>query len=395
MWSCFQTSIRKISPHSAEGDAGGSGTAGPGAAGVSGSRGGAGPPPQASSHTLTAIAMAAILALGAAARGQERPIAEIPPVAPADPYQRLHPPIGEPRFDVIAEGDTLLDVAYRNRVGFFALKDLNPGVDVWIPPVGTRLALPTRLLLPDVELSGLVINIPEMRLFDATAPGGLKVLSAAVGDPEDPTPEGAFSVQGKRSNPAWNVPSSIREERPALPEQVAAGPDNPLGSRWMRIGRTSYGIHGTNNRWSIGRLATHGCVRLYEEDIQELFDRTPEGTPLRLVYQPYKWGRDGRTLLFEAHPDLYGRIPDRLAAALALPRELGILSSVDLEAVWRALDEARGVPVRAGDLPPERPGEVPRTAPERCPRPRRRGAPEPRRRGAPNRAGEVPRKEGP
>lgn len=346
--------MRSISRHpSGPVSRGGGRDAEAGAGASAGGAGGAGDIPQASSHRLVATMLAAILALGAAAPDEERPITEIPLVAAADPLQRLRPPIGEPRSVVVQEGDTLLDIAYRNRLGFHALKDLNPGVDVWIPPVGTRIKLPTRLLLPDVELTGLVINIPEMRLFDARAPGGLEVLSAAVGDPEDPTPVGSFSIQGKRTEPTWNVPSSIREERPHLPGQVAAGPDNPLGSRWMRIGRTSYGIHGTNNRWSIGRLATHGCVRLYEADIQELFDRTPEGTPLRLVYQPYKWGRRGRTLLFEAHPDLYGRVPDRLAAALALPRELGILGDVDVEAVWRAVEEARGVPVPAGELPAE------------------------------------------
>jgi L,D-transpeptidase ErfK/SrfK len=121
----------------------------------------------------------------------------------------------------------------------------------------------------------------------------------------------------------------------------------------MRIGDTAYGIHGTNVRWSIGRLATHGCVRLYERDIQELFARTPEGTPLTLVYQPYKWGRDGRTLLFEAHPDLYDRTPARLAAALVLPRALGLLPFVDVEAVWQAVEASRGEPVPVGTLPSE------------------------------------------
>lgn len=312
------------------------------------------------SQAVAAIAMASVLlganpGLGADPGAVERSVEEIPLAASADPLARLRLPMGSPRSDIVAEGDTLLDIAFRNRVGFHALKQLNPELDVWLPRVGAVVELPTQLLLPDVELSGLVLNIPEMRLFDATAPAGLEVLAAAVGDPEDPTPVGSFTIQGKRTDPTWNVPVSIQQERPGLPEQVAPGPDNPLGSRWMRIGHTSYGIHGTNVRWSIGRLATHGCVRLYEEDIRELFDRTPEGTPLRIVYQPYKWGRRGSSLLFEAHPDLYERTPDRLAAALALPRELGILSGVDVDAVWRAVEQARGVPVSVGRIPPAAP----------------------------------------
>jgi L,D-transpeptidase ErfK/SrfK len=147
------------------------------------------------------------------------------------------------------------------------------------------------------------------------------------------------------------VPASIRAERPELPALVPPGPDNPLGSRWMTIGHTSYGIHGTNVRWSIGRMATHGCIRLYDDEVRRLFDRTPTGTRLQLVYQPFKWGQDGPDLYLEVHPDIYARHPDRLAEALRTPRALGILPHVDLERAWQVLDEMRGVPVRVGRLP--------------------------------------------
>jgi L,D-transpeptidase ErfK/SrfK len=118
----------------------------------------------------------------------------------------------------------------------------------------------------------------------------------------------------------------------------------------MRIGWTSYGIHGTNSRWSIGREATHGCVRLYESDIQELFSRTPEGTPLQIVYQPYKWGRDQSRILFEAHPDRYGLVVDPVDAALGPIRELGLLDRINLSRVRQAIKEARGIPIPVGTL---------------------------------------------
>lgn len=263
----------------------------------------------------------------------------------------LRPLGGEARSVLVELEDTLLDIAYRQRVGYEALMRLNPDVDPWIPNPGTVVQLPSRYILPDVPPEGLVINVPEMRLFDFTVESPPEVIAAAVGDADDPTLLGEFRVGRKRIDPVWRVPKSIREEKPGLPAQVPPGPDNPLGSRWMTIGQTSYGIHGTNIRWSIGRQATHGCVRLYEEDIRRLYDRVPEGTPIRIVYQPFKWGAEGGRIYFEAHPDIYGRIASPLEAALALPRSLGLLGRVDVDLVWHAVEEARGAPIAVGTLP--------------------------------------------
>lgn len=273
--------------------------------------------------------------------------------AAADSVSEEHPGrvIGERRSELVKEGDTLLDIAFRHRVGFEAITRLNPKVDPWIPEAGAVVSLPTRTLVPRVEEEGLVINVPEMRLFDFTGEGEPTVIAAAVGDADDPTPTGDFKIRDKRVDPVWTVPKSIREEKPGLPEQVPPGPANPLGSRWMRIGTTSCGIHGTNARWSIGRAATHGCVRLYEDEVLNLFERVPEGTRLQIVYQPYKWGRDGTTLLFEAHPDRYHRIPNPLVSALEPMRDLGLLDRLDLERVWQAIDESRGIPIAVGTLP--------------------------------------------
>ena len=241
-------------------------------------------------------------------------------------------------------------------MGFEAVTRLNPGLDPWIPPAGTVVKLPTRYLLPQVMPAGLVVNIPEMRLYDFGVKDGPEVLAVAIGDAVDATPVGEFRVGRKRTDPEWHVPKSILAEKPELPPVVPAGPDNPLGSRWMSIGNTSYGLHGTNVRWSIGRIATHGCVRLYEEDVVRLYDRVREGTRLQLVYQPYKWGRDGDRLLLEAHPDVYARVPDPLQAALETPRALGVDPWVDVAEVERVIARADGVPTPVGTLPPREPG---------------------------------------
>lgn len=267
-----------------------------------------------------------------------------------EPLPRIMPILGSLDTVLARPGDTLLDIAFDHRLGYEAVVRLNPEIDPWIPVPGSVVLLPTLYVLPDVELRHLVINIPEMRLYDFRVEPP-EVFAAAIGDLADPSLLGAWRIGAKRENPAWHVPASIREEKPELPAVVPPGPDNPLGSRWMTIGRTSYGIHGTNVRWSIGRIATHGCVRLYEDEIQRLYDRTPTGTPIRLVYQPFKWGVRGGMIFLEAHPDIYQRHPDRLADALHTPRSLGLLGELDLERVWRAVEEARGVPVPVGRLP--------------------------------------------
>jgi L,D-transpeptidase ErfK/SrfK len=240
-------------------------------------------------------------------------------------------------------------------VGFEAVMRLNPDLDPWIPPAGSVVRLPTRYLLPQVAPAGLVVNIPEMRLYDFGVKEGPEVLAVAIGDAVDATPVGEFRVGRKRIDPEWRVPKSIKAVKPELPPVVPPGPDNPLGSRWLTIGNTSYGLHGTNVRWSIGRIATHGCVRLYEEDVVRLYDRVREGTRLQMVYQPYKWGRDGDRLLLEAHPDVYSRIPDPLQAALETPRALGVEPWVDVAAVQRVIAQADGVPTVVGTLPPREP----------------------------------------
>jgi L,D-transpeptidase ErfK/SrfK len=205
-------------------------------------------------------------------------------------------------------------------------------------------------VLPDGPRRGLVVNLPEMQLYDFTRRGDPEVFAVAIGDEMDPSLLGEFKVGAKREHPAWYVPKAIQAEKPELPPVVPPGPDNPLGDHWMTIGSTSYGIHGTNNRWSIGREATHGCLRLYNDDIARLYARTPVGTPIRLMYQTVKVGSDGSTIWVEAHPDRYGREPDRLEKALARLAALGPRAHVDADAVRRAVEEGRGGPVAVGRL---------------------------------------------
>jgi L,D-transpeptidase ErfK/SrfK len=296
------------------------------------------------------VSRLAMLLLAALAGGGLVPPAGAAHPDPASGADQLAPVIGAPSTDLVEAGDTLLDVAARNRLGFERLARMNPGVDAWIPEPGTIVRLPTRHVLPDGPRRGLVVNIPEMQLYDFSRAGAPEVFAVAIGDEMDPSLVGEFRVGVKRERPAWHVPKAILAEKPDLPPVVPPGPDNPLGEHWMTIGTTSYGIHGTNNRWSIGREATHGCLRLYNEDIARLYARTPVGTRIRIVYQTVKLGRADGAIWVEAHPDRYGRDPDRLEKALARLAGLGLLANVDVAALRRAVDEASGEPVAVGRL---------------------------------------------
>jgi L,D-transpeptidase ErfK/SrfK len=264
----------------------------------------------------------------------------------------LAPLIGAPSVERIAEGDTLLDIAERHRLGFERVARLNPTLDAWIPPPGARVRLPTYHVLPDAPHEGLVVNLPELQLYDYGVDRERpEVLALAIGDELDPSLIGRFRVGNKRANPVWNVPASIRAERPELPAQVPPGPDNPLGPYWLTIGQTSYGIHGTNNRWSIGREATHGCLRLYNDVVERLFERTRTGTPIRIVYQTVKLGVQDGIVYVEAHPDRYRRDPDRVEHAIAQLEQHGLVDEDVRSRLRDVIERASGEPVAIAVLP--------------------------------------------
>lgn len=129
----------------------------------------------------------------------------------------------------------------------------------------------------------------------------VRVYSVAVGAPETPSPIGEFSITEKEINPEWIDPETENT--------VPSGPHNPLGYRWMRL-HGNYGIHGTNAPWSIGHSVSHGCIRMHEEDVEELFERTPLGTPVEISYDRILIEEaPDHTVSYYIYPDGYGRTP--------------------------------------------------------------------------------------
>jgi L,D-transpeptidase ErfK/SrfK len=217
--------------------------------------------------------------------------------------------------------DTFVKLARIHNVGYEELRQANPEVDEWLPGEGTKIAIPKLFVLPRAPRSGIVVNVAELRLYyfpndsgplpEGVAPGSRKVIThpISIGRMDWSTPLGATSVTGKVVNPTWYPPQSIRDEHLArndiLPRVVPPGPANPLGKHALRLGLSSYLIHGTNMPSGVGMRVTHGCIRMFPEDIEALFKTVPVGTTVNIVNQPVKIGSttDGRVYL-ESHPAL-------------------------------------------------------------------------------------------
>jgi len=265
--------------------------------------------------------------------------------------------LGATRHYRIREGDTLLDVARWYDLGYNEIVDANPGLDPFVPPVGTEVVVPTEWVLPCCTYEGIVVNIPEMRLYYfRRAPGDPRTIvvdtyPVGLGRDDRRTPRGRFRVEAKTVNPTWNIPESIRREhireRGDARRAIAGGdPDNPLGKYRLKLAHRLYSIHGTDTPWGVGMQVTHGCVRLYPEDIERLFPLVPVGTPVEFTYQPVKVGTRGGAVYVEAHRDIYRYTPSLASftrSALARRQLAGRVERGPLDA---AVKSALGVPVR-------------------------------------------------
>jgi L,D-transpeptidase ErfK/SrfK len=199
--------------------------------------------------------------------------------------------------------DTFVHVARDYNLGYVEMRAANPNVDPWIPGAGTKLVLPMRHILPDAPREGIVINIPEMRLY-AYINGDNEPSSFPIGVGREglSTPMGKTTIVRKTEGPIWRPTERMRREKPELEAVVHPGPDNPMGTHAMYLGWPQYAIHGTNKPFGIGRRSSSGCIRMYPESIIELYDRIPEGTKVMVVNQPIKLAWIDDELFIEAHP---------------------------------------------------------------------------------------------
>jgi L,D-transpeptidase ErfK/SrfK len=214
--------------------------------------------------------------------------------------------------------DTLLDIARRHGLGYEDIVRANPGVDVWVPGDGTEVVLPTRFVLPAGPRRGIVLNLAEYRMYyfpepAAGEPATVMTYPISIGRQDWATPLGVTRIVSKVRRPTWFPPDSVREEHAAdgrpLGRSVPPGPDNPLGEFAMRLALPGYLIHGTNRPAGVGMRVTHGCVRMFPEDIEYLFGRVDADTPVRIINDPVKIGWEGDRLVMEVHPVLDFALP--------------------------------------------------------------------------------------
>jgi len=262
--------------------------------------------------------------------------------------------IGEVHTYRIRRGDTLMDLARLYSLGYNEIVDANPGLDPWVPPVGATVILPTQWVLPCCSYTGLIVNIPEMRLFfyrRGAEAGTTQVFTYPVGLGRDDwrTPTGTFKVSGKTVNPQWNIPESIRkehiEERGDHRTFIPGGaPDNPLGNRRLELTLPMYRIHGTDIPWGVGMQVSHGCVRLYPEDIERLFPLVPIGVSGEFTYQAVKIGRKDSLAFAEVHEDIYGKNPAIFRDSMGILQNQGIADQIDQKLLLDGLMNAGGLP---------------------------------------------------
>lgn len=251
--------------------------------------------------------------------------------------------------------DTLSDIARANDLGYLEMSEANPGVDPWLPGEGLEIVLPTHYLLPPGPREGIIINLAELRLYYFPQ-GEARVVTYPLGIGREgwSTPTGLTRVTGKKPNPSWTPPESIRQEHEekgsVLPSVVMPGPDNPLGEYAIYLAMPGYLIHGTNKPFGVGMRVSHGCIRLYPEDIAALFPRVSLNTRVSIINQPYKLGWiDGR-LHIEAHQPLseqrteqgidWDRLNEAVTSALG-----GSSLTLDREALVDAVMTNSGLPV--------------------------------------------------
>ncbi len=214
--------------------------------------------------------------------------------------------------------DTLVDIARRHGLGYYDVVRANPDVNVWVPGAGTEIVLPNRFVLPPGPRKGLVLNLAEYRMYyfpERTdgAPAYVYTYPMSIGRMDWETPLGRTKIVAMARNPTWYPPQSVRDEHAAdgdpLPRIVPPGPDNPLGTRALRLGLPGYLIHGTNRPAGVGMRVSHGCVRMFPEDIEFLFEHIGVDTPVRIINVPVKIGWDGDALVAEVHPLLESAQP--------------------------------------------------------------------------------------
>jgi len=290
------------------------------------------------SFSLTLIAAVALLSIPGPVVGSD-----------AFHFYNQNEVLGKIQRYSVKNNESLYEIGRTYKTGLNEILAANPGIDPYVPGKGTKIILPTSWILPDASRArGMVINLSEMRLYYFYKKHGemmVRTYPIGIGDEGSDTPLGTFKVIEKIVDPTWFVPDSIRKEKPELPAVVPPGPDNPMGSHALRLSKRTVLIHGTDVPWGIGRRVSHGCIRLYPEDIVELFNLVPLNTRVTIVQQPVKVGVAHEKVYVEVYEDAELKAYDYLGKAKALLKKKYLYDRVNMNKLTAAVSKKRGFPV--------------------------------------------------
>jgi L,D-transpeptidase ErfK/SrfK len=267
--------------------------------------------------------------------------------------------LGVVQITTVGKEDTLPDIARRFNVGYEEIVRANPGVDPWIPGVGRKVVVPTQFILPNAPHEGVVINLAAMRIYyypkhKHDEPQLVYTYPIGVGKAGWRTPEGVTKIIAREENPTWRPGAGVRKEHAdnddPVPAVVPPGPDNPLGKFKFTLGWPEYLIHGTNKPYGVGLRSSHGCIRLYPEDIEMMYKAVPLGTQVRVVNQPFLIGwHEGRAYLqaytvFEDDPRNWSTAHKSLLIKTMTPQLQKRLKDAGTEIDWDAVSEVVKAP---------------------------------------------------
>lgn len=262
--------------------------------------------------------------------------------------------IGDHLQHEVKEGEYLHAISQQYNIGLMALMASNPGVDPFLPAPGTILELPTTMLIPDTVYKGIVINLPELRLYYFPKNSrSVHVFPVGIGREGRKTPLMKSFVKTKLKNPIWTPTANTRDEylkthKTELPAYIGPGEQNPLGDYALQLGygSSNYLIHGTNQNFGIGMRISAGCIRMNPADIEWLYQTITVNEPVTIINHPIKFAiePDGDTIL-EVHSPLSMKMLDDGGDMERFSERFENMDNIDKKAVKRALLLHYGIPV--------------------------------------------------
>ncbi len=263
--------------------------------------------------------------------------------------------IGVDQSHKVKKGDYFQKITEQYNVGFLALMAANPDIDPFLPEIDSDIVIPSAMLLPYVKREGIVINLPELRLYYfLPQENKVHVFPVGIGREGLTTPKATSYISSKRKDPIWRPTSAMRQRYfeqhgKQMQKEIAAGPSNPFGKYALRLGTSEYLIHGTNQRFGIGMRSSSGCIRMFDGDIKWLFDNVPLNTKVRIIDQPTKMSYEsGGRQVMEIHSPLsIENIAQKKSITAAVKTFVGKNDSV-WQKIIPMLDKPQGLIIELG-----------------------------------------------